>query len=147
MKKHIALIVMMTCAFAPIVNAAGPGGGPDRQNQQKWYKSGPNHDDRRAPQQQRDNRPNGNEHASNDRYGKPRGAQEHFSWQGRDYRKGQPAPERFRGERYRVNDWRDRGLYQPPSGHYWTRIDGNYVLIAAATGVITSILLGNVLSH
>ena len=147
MKKHIALIVMMTCAFTPVVNAAGHGNdGPTRHNQQRWYQSAGNHDDRRALQQH-DNRQNGNGHANNTRYGKPGGAREHFSWQGRDYRKGQPAPERFRAERYRINDWRDRGLYQPPSGHYWTRINGNYVLIAAATGVIAGILLGNVLSH
>lgn len=144
MKKLIALTVMMTCAFAPIVNAAGPGNGPDRQHQQKWYQSGPGHDDRRAPQQQHDNRQNG--YANSDRYGKPGATRDHFSWQGRDYRKGQPAPERFRAEEYRINDWRNRGLSQPPSGHYWTRIDGNYVLIAAATGVIAGILLGNALN-
>lgn len=146
MKNRIALIVMMTCAFAPIVNAAGSGrGGPDRLNQHREYQSAGNHDDRRGPQH--DNSENGDRHANSARYGKPGSAQEHFSWQGHDYRKGQPAPERFRAERYRVNDWRDRGLYQPPSGHYWTRIDGNYVLIAAATGVIAGILLGNVLSQ
>lgn len=146
MKNRIVLTIMMACAFAPSVLAAGPGGGPDRQNQQKWYQSGPGHDDRRAGQQH-NNRQNGNGHGNNDRYGKPGAARDHFSWQGRDYRKGQPAPERFRGERYRINDWRNRGLSQPPSGHYWSRIDGNYVLIAAATGVIATILLGNALSH
>ncbi|MCQ4010676.1 RcnB family protein, partial [Klebsiella pneumoniae] len=33
-----------------------------------------------------------------------------------------------------VRDWSDRGLPPPPEGHHWSYIDGNYVLIAAATG-------------
>jgi Predicted integral membrane protein len=50
-------------------------------------------------------------------------------------------PPEFRGPHYRVDDWRERRLPEPPRGEYWSYIDGNYVLIAAATGVITSLLL------
>lgn len=35
----------------------------------------------------------------------------------------------------------------PPEGHHWSYIDGNYVLIAAATGIITSILVSGALGH
>jgi Ni/Co efflux regulator RcnB len=48
---------------------------------------------------------------------------------------------------YRVRDWNDRGLPPPPQGQHWSYINGNYVLIAAATGIITSILVNGVLSH
>lgn len=64
-------------------------------------------------------------------------------WQGYDFRPGKPVPRSFRGDRYRVYDWRGYGLPKPPRGHHWSYIDGNYVLIAVATGVITSIILNN----
>jgi len=34
-------------------------------------------------------------------------------------------------------------LREPPEGQHWADIDGNYVLIAAATGIITSLILNN----
>lgn len=52
-------------------------------------------------------------------------------------------PPEYRGPHYRVDDWRARRLPEPPRGQYWSYIDGNYVLIAAATGVITSLILSN----
>ncbi|VDR29126.1 Nickel/cobalt homeostasis protein RcnB precursor [Raoultella terrigena] len=64
-----------------------------------------------------------------------------------DFRKGQPAPERYRGNAYRINNWNDRGLPAPPQGQHWSYIDGNYVLIAAATGIITSILVNGLLNN
>ncbi|WP_345831072.1 RcnB family protein [Erwinia sp. HDF1-3R] len=57
-----------------------------------------------------------------------------------DFRQGRPLPEKYRGEGYQVNDWHQRGLKAPPAGHRWQNIDGNYVLIAVATGVITSVI-------
>ncbi|KAB8306628.1 hypothetical protein EH228_17320 [Erwinia endophytica] len=72
---------------------------------------------------------------------------DHFAWQGHDFRRGEPLPPNFRDDNYRVDDWRNRGLAEPPHGEHWAYIDGNYVLIAAATGVITSILLNNAFHH
>ena len=57
-----------------------------------------------------------------------------------DFRRGRPLPEKYRGEGYQVNDWHKHGLKAPPAGHRWQKIDGNYVLIAVATGVITSVI-------
>ena len=45
--------------------------------------------------------------------------------------------------RYVVNDWSQRGLRAPPRGYRWVRENnnsGDYLLIAAATGLIASIL-------
>lgn len=58
-----------------------------------------------------------------------------------------PPPPRFRGDDYRVYDWHARGLQAPPPGEHWAYIDGNYVLIAAATGIITSIIMSTMLPH
>jgi len=38
-------------------------------------------------------------------------------------------------------DWRRHHLRQPPRGYEWRQVDGNYVMAAAATGLIASILV------
>jgi Ni/Co efflux regulator RcnB len=40
-------------------------------------------------------------------------------------------------------DYRGRHLRKPPRGYEWREVDGNYVLAAAATGLIASIILAN----
>ncbi|WP_313654554.1 RcnB family protein [Pantoea sp.] len=73
-------------------------------------------------------------------------ARDHFAWQGDDFRRGHPVPPEYRGDRYRVADWHERGLREPPRGYHWADIDGNYVLIAAATGVITALVLNSAMN-
>ncbi|HVW74744.1 MAG TPA: RcnB family protein [Rhizomicrobium sp.] len=43
-----------------------------------------------------------------------------------------------RGER--VSDYRRYHLSRPPRGYEWRRVDNNYVLAAAATGLIASVI-------
>lgn len=105
-----------------------PQGGPDAHHQGDHDQRGPDRD-------------------GHDKRDQARHEQDHFAWRGNDFRKGHPAPAPFRGDEYRVRDWSDRGLPPPPEGHHWSYIDGNYVLIAAATGIITSILVSGALSH
>lgn len=64
-----------------------------------------------------------------------------FAWRGHRFAPGRPMPPGFYGPHYRVDDWRGRGLPPPPPGNRWSYINGNYVLVAIATGVITSIIL------
>ncbi|HEX3364003.1 RcnB family protein [Phenylobacterium sp.] len=40
-------------------------------------------------------------------------------------------------------DWRAHHLRHPPRGYEWREVDGNYVLAAAATGVIASLIANN----
>ena len=49
--------------------------------------------------------------------------------------------ERGDWNRGRLIDYRAYRLSAPPSGYEWREVDGNYVLAAAATGVIASVLL------
>ena len=42
----------------------------------------------------------------------------------------------------RVTDYNRYHLSRPPRGYEWRRVDNNYVLAAAATGIIASILFG-----
>lgn len=57
-----------------------------------------------------------------------------------DFRKGHALPGQYRGAGYQVNDWKKHGLKAPPAGHRWQNVNGNYVLIAVATGVIASVI-------
>jgi Ni/Co efflux regulator RcnB len=43
----------------------------------------------------------------------------------------------------RVTDWRSHHLNAPPRGYEWRRVDNNYVLAAATTGLIASIILAS----
>lgn len=41
----------------------------------------------------------------------------------------------------RIRDWRHYHLSAPPRGYEWRRVDNNYVLAAAATGLIMGLVL------
>ncbi|XBS69337.1 RcnB family protein [Acerihabitans sp. KWT182] len=132
----ITLIATSTCL--PMASYADDHGGPDNQ---KWHQQGhpgqgghpgqQGHGDRGRPQ-------GGNFHGRQ---------QDHFAYNGHDFRRGHPLPPEYRGGRYRVSDWRAHGLYAPPRGEEWAYVNGNYVLVAVATGIISSILINDALNH
>lgn len=67
----------------------------------------------------------------------------HVAHRGGDFRRGQNLPSRYRGKQYVVQDWHGHHLKRPPRGQHWLNVNGDYVLVAIATGVITSIVLGH----
>ncbi|MBT0728508.1 RcnB family protein [Rosenbergiella australiborealis] len=116
--KTLSLLSLSALMMSQSVLADGPGGGPGEG-------PGGGYDGGGSPQgQYRHNN-------------SPR----HFAYQGHNFDRGRPVPEDFRGPDYRVDDWHDRGLPSPPPGQHWAYIDGNYLLVAATTGIITSIIL------
>ena len=142
-KTTLALLMTVFTAstlFSPLSQAEGPPGQQWHQQGGHGGHGGPG----RGPDHGHDGR--GDYHGHDDR---GRGPDRHyesrdrFAWQGHDFRRGERMPPRFRGDDYRVSNWHERGLREPPRGEHWAYIDGNYVLIAAATGIITSILLNN----
>jgi Ni/Co efflux regulator RcnB len=55
--------------------------------------------------------------------------------------RGQRLPSIYMHPRYYVEDYRVYGLAPPPAGYRWVRpVDGRYLLIATATGLISQIL-------
>lgn len=68
-------------------------------------------------------------------YQRPSGYRAH------QWRAGERLPANYRATRYRV-DHRTYGLSAPPRGYYYTRVDNDVVLTAAATGAIASIIVG-----
>lgn len=59
----------------------------------------------------------------------------------RYWHQGDYIPRDYMDDRYYV-DWHEAHLPPPPHGHRWMRIDGDFVLVAVASSVITQILLG-----
>lgn len=148
MKKTILACLITLFTISTSLSTVAYADGPDGHQGQQWQprQGGNNNGDHRGQGKQegpgrsesRGHEPRGNAHG---------GERDHFAWNGHNFRRGHPAPQRFRGDAYRVHDWRARGLREPPRGQYWSYIDGNYVLIAVATGIITSIIMGSVMSN
>lgn len=55
---------------------------------------------------------------------------------------GQRLPQAYRGRAYYVNDWRAYRLSAPPRGHRWVNVNGDYILVAVASSIITQVLFG-----
>jgi Ni/Co efflux regulator RcnB len=60
-----------------------------------------------------------------------------------DMHRGERLSNDYRGNKYVVNDWRNRHLSAPPRGSHWVRAGDDYVLVAITTGIIAQILLNN----
>lgn len=64
----------------------------------------------------------------------------HEGW----YHRGGYVPVEYRDSRYVVEDWRTYNLAPPPRDHQWVRSDtGEFLLVAAATGIITDIIINS----
>jgi Ni/Co efflux regulator RcnB len=61
---------------------------------------------------------------------------------GNAYYKGDRYPAEYRNRQYVVNDWRGHHLSAPPRGYQWVQSGNDYVLIAIASGIIASLILG-----
>jgi Ni/Co efflux regulator RcnB len=97
--------------------------------------------DNRAQDYRRDNR------GDNMRGGYGRTADFHSGYDGagpnHSFRRGERLPSRYRTHQYVVNNWRAHRLSAPPRGYQWVQTGADYVLVAAATGIIAQIMLGN----
>lgn len=144
MKKTLSLAMILSIAAISPSWAEAPRGSQPEPKKGLQNKEQPKHQEqavinKKAPPAQGKNQPTANKQGNT--------AKDGFTWHGNNFRKGQPAPPAFRGQEYQINDWHNRGLPTPPDGHHWSYIDGHYVLIAAATGIITSILINSALNH
>ena len=98
----------------------------------------------RSEHNERHDRYDRHDNRHGDRYDGPRGG-----YQGHDdrpaarhhLRRGAYLDHRYRGSSYVVSDWRSRRLSAPPRGSHWVQADGDYALVAIATGLITQVLL------
>lgn len=105
--------------------------------------------DRRDNRNQNDRRDNWNQgDRHNDRTQGNYGHTENFNagYDGygpdHDLRRGGRLPSRYRNHQYVVNDWRSHHLHAPPRGQQWVQVGADYVLVAAATGLILEAVSG-----
>jgi len=128
----VALLLSSTTAFAsPWQGDGGHGhGGHDRSSH------GDDRGDRRGDRDYRrddwhDQRDHGGYHDNG----------RHLGWYKHGYRRGDRAPVVYLQPRYYVNDYRAYRLAPPPRGYRWVRpMDGHFLLVAIATGVIVDAL-------
>ncbi|EHN63122.1 RcnB family protein [Comamonas testosteroni] len=116
---------------------AQPGPPPGRGNGhgQQDMRHGGRHDDRGRHEQRYDKRDD--RHADRHDNGRRGGGPDH------NWYKGSRVPPQYRSQHYVVNDWRGHRLSAPPRGYHWIQNGGDYLLVAIATGVIASMVLGN----
>lgn len=151
MKKTTLTLIASLLACSTLFSSASWADGPGDHHGQPWQQQhggGDRHDNRGRGAGHDDHHNQGGDHGNRggsraDYHGDRGNDRDHFAWHGHDFRRGHSVPHEYRGDHYRVNDWHERGLREPPRGEHWAYIDGNYVLIAAATGVITSLILSN----
>jgi Ni/Co efflux regulator RcnB len=116
---------------------AQPGPPPGRGNghgAQDMRHDG-RHDDRGRHEQRYDRRDD--RRADRHDNGRRGGGPDH------NWYKGSRVPPQYRSQHYVVNDWRGHRLSAPPRGYHWIQNGGDYLLVAIATGVIASMVLGN----
>jgi len=120
----------------------------DDRRDDRYDRRGDRRDDRRWNQRTRWERGSHNGYYYNNRwyygpppqayYGRPGYRPGYTAW-----RRGATLPAYYRGNSYRVNEYRRYGLRPPPRGYYWYNDNGNYLLAAIATGVILDVIINN----
>jgi Ni/Co efflux regulator RcnB len=116
MKRLLIATTALTLLVAPMGGAFAQGRN-DR------------HDDRHDAMQYHDNNRGGDYRHDNGRH--------------RGWYKGGRIDRSDWNRGVRVNDWNRYHLQRPPRGYEWRRVDNNYVLAAAATGLIMGLVLAN----
>jgi Ni/Co efflux regulator RcnB len=130
MKRLLIATTALTLLVAPLSEAFAQSGNQGRYDDR--------HDNGRSNsmtmQRHDDNRRDNDRWTNNDRHdnGRHRGWYKGGHIERNDWNRGQ-----------RVNDYRRYHLQRPPRGYEWRRVDNNYVLAAAATGLIMGLVLAN----
>ena len=141
-KLLIPALIAATLSSVAVAQDRGQDRGRDDRNRGDNMQRGNDNN--------RDNN-RGNDHRGNDRRddhrndyrGNDRGPMAHNRGAGprHDLRRGGRLPSEYRNRQYVVSDWRGHRLSAPPRGYQWVQTGSDYVLVAAATGLIASILL------
>jgi Ni/Co efflux regulator RcnB len=131
----IALTVLAPLASAQPRGQEPQHGGP--QMHQSSPSHGSAHMQRPAPQAQHypAAKPGNNSHHAQ-AGGPHRGA-----GPDRNLHRGGKLPPSYRSKHYIVDDWRGHGLQRPGRGQHWVQVGSDYLLVAAATGLIAQIVL------
>ena len=146
MKKTIstALVSGLIAVFALPAMAAPTQDHNPRPNQQQAM---PQLHQEMKPQAGRPAQGNGNAHGQHKQAQRPSPSTHNQRPQQvqphRDWRKGQVLNRSYRGNGYKVVDYRQHpGLKSPGKNQRWVHVNGDYILINTLSNVIVSILTG-----
>jgi Ni/Co efflux regulator RcnB len=117
MKKFLTATAAILMLAAPMTEAMAQGWNNNRNDNNRYERQ--DRDDRRGPSMSNRDRDH------NDR---------------RNWRKGGRI-ERNDWNRGQRIDYRRHKLQRPPRGYEWRQVDNNYILAAAATGLIAALVL------
>lgn len=138
MKRILTIVASLALLAASGAAVAGPSQDQRDQGRHGWN----DHD--RGGKDRYDNR-HFDRHDGRDHY---RYDRRHWHDNGRHYGhgpryyRGQYLPPRYLGSSYYVHDYRHYRLHDPRPGYRWVRSDdGQFLLVAIATGVIVEALL------
>jgi Ni/Co efflux regulator RcnB len=136
MKRLLIATTALTLLVAPMSEAFAQNWNNNRPDDRQGAMTMQRHDDNRPGNGMAMQRHDNDRQADyrNDRHDNGR----HHNW----YKGGRIDRNDWnRGSR--VNDYRRYHLQRPPRGYEWRRVDNNYVLAAAATGLIMGLVLAN----
>lgn len=143
MSKKIFVPALLAAALSAVIPALA---------QDRNYQDRPQNDrngnqyqnDRRDNRNQADHRDNGRGDRSQGNWGHTSNFNAGYDGYGPDHdlRRGARLPSRYRNHQYVVNDWRGHHLHAPPRGQQWVQVGADYVLVAAATGLIMQAVSG-----
>ena len=151
MKHLLYAAVALACVAAPIAASAQPQDRPDDRRELNDDRRDLRHDQRVINQDRRDlhyDRARAESWQGRTEWRDFHGVRpgfwfapgygyrpvSHFGW-----RRGAYVPVGYRS--YYVQDWGYYGLRPPPPGYRWIYADGNFVLMAAATGLIADLVI------
>lgn len=133
MKRHLFALALLSAVPMVMTTTAAFAQGQDWGGQDDDHGHGNGHG-------------HGHGHDGDDRGWRDDDHHDHGRHRGWDkhYGRGEYLPERYRVREYYVEDYRTYRLAPPPPGYGWYRNDdGEYVLVAIATGLIVQELLGH----
>jgi Ni/Co efflux regulator RcnB len=147
MIKKLLIPVLIAASFSSMAVAQDRGNDRDRNDRNRGDNMQRGHDNDRGRDDRGDNR---GDNRRNDRHDNrfndhrdDRSRMAHYRGAGprHDLQRGGRLPTQYRNRQYVVNDWRGHHLSAPPRGHQWVQTGSDYVLVAAATGLIAQIFL------
>jgi Ni/Co efflux regulator RcnB len=145
--------IFVPALLAAVLAASIPALAQDRYHGDR---NGYSQRDDRNGYSQRDDRNRGDDRWQNDRRDDRRADRQEGGWgRGSDFHsgydgwgpdhnmhRGDRLPSRYRNHQYVVDNWRAHRLSRPPRGHQWVQVGSDYLLVAAATGLIVSAMSG-----
>ncbi|KND61111.1 putative transmembrane protein [Candidatus Burkholderia verschuerenii] len=134
--RIVAALLCASLGLAATASFAQPApGGPDQHGQYNQYNNNPGYHGGPGPQdhgpapQMNDHRPPQHADVPPPHHG--------------DWRKGDRLEQDYRNRQYVIDNWHEHDLRQPPRGYQWVGVNGNYLLVAAATGIIAQVVMSH----